>query len=163
MNPLTLIVLLLFAPRSFVKRAVVHDVATEFERNKQLLASFPDKQLPPEQLVGYEEAAASRVAKIREGLFAAFFYTATAVIMAVLSAMLLSAEFGKPTMHTTYAIQIIAAAIILIATLALLGWEIQSWGGNSLPEKANRWLFRSQYWLGTYLFVLAVSWDQSAI
>jgi hypothetical protein len=163
MNPFTLTILLLLAPRSFVRRSVAHDVANEFASNKRLLASFPDKKLPPERLVEIEERAAKRVAKIRGALFGAFFYTATAVMMAVLSAMLLSAEFGRPTISVVYAIQIIAASVILIATLALLGWEIQSYGGSSLPEKANRWLFRSQYWVGTYLFVLAVSWDQSAI
>ncbi len=44
-------------------------------------------------------------------------------------------------------------------TLALLGWEIQSYKGVSLPENVNRWLFRLQYWFGTFLFVLSLPWS----
>ena len=155
--------MLLFAPKAFVKRAVAHDVAKEFETNTQLQKTFPNRELPPERLAEHEKLATKRVRKIRSALLSAFIYTLSAIAAAVFSAMILSSWMGKPSTLAVYAIQIVAAGIILIATLAVLGWEIQSWKGNTLPEKVNRWLFRSQYWVGTYLFVLAVSWDESAI
>ena len=163
MNPFISVILLLFAPKTFIRRSTAHAVSTEFETNKQLLEKYPDKELPPEDLKRYEEREGERTQKIRKALFGAFVYTVSAVVIAILSSLLLSAYFGKPTDLIVFAIQILAAAILLIATLALLGWEIQSIGGTTLPEQTNRWLFRAQYWLGTYLLVLSVSWDQSAI
>ena len=53
----------------------------------------------------------------------------------------------------------VAAGILLGATLSILGWEIQSYKGRTLPERVNRWLYRSLYVLGTFLLVLALSWQ----
>lgn len=39
-------------------------------------------------------------------------------------------------------VQIISGVFILWALLAVLGWKIQTWGGNSNVEKTELWTFR---------------------
>ena len=55
-------------------------------------------------------------------------------------------------------LQAFAGGILLAATLGRVGWNIQTYNGQTLAEKSNRWLFRSLYVLGTYQFVLATAW-----
>jgi hypothetical protein len=52
----------------------------------------------------------------------------------------------------------LGTAVLLWATLALKGWEIQTWGGVTLTERVNLWWFRGLYWIGTVLVVVAAIW-----
>ncbi|ESY56607.1 hypothetical protein X744_06005 [Mesorhizobium sp. LNJC372A00] len=52
----------------------------------------------------------------------------------------------------------LGTAILLWATLALKGWEIQTWSGVTLTERVNLWWFRGLYWIGTVLVVMAAIW-----
>jgi|ERR1043166_7917925 ABC-type dipeptide/oligopeptide/nickel transport system permease subunit len=157
-NPITSTILALARPSAFVRRAVKHDVAFEFEKNQELLKVYPDRSLPADRLKNFEDLAWERTHKIREALFVAFFSTVIAVVAGVVAGTTLGAITGTPSNVTVAILQVIGAAIILVATLAFLGWEIQSYKGQTLPEKVNRWLFRAQYWLGTFIFVLSVAW-----
>lgn len=158
MNPIKAIFLMLVRPRMFVRLSIEHDVALEFESNRQLLVAYPDRKLPPDKLKNFEDNARDRTRKIRSAFFAAIWYTVSAITLGLLTGHLIGLLAGKPSPILLSSLQIIAAGIILIATLSLLGWKIQSYKGQSLPEKANRWLFRTQYWIGTYLFVMSFGW-----
>jgi len=57
-------------------------------------------------------------------------------------------------------LQACSAAVVLVATLAACGWEIQTWGGESLVEKVNQWLIRSLFVVGTFFFSLFLGWAQ---
>jgi hypothetical protein len=58
-----------------------------------------------------------------------------------------------------YVLQAAGAAVILGATLAEIGRKIESYGGATLPEQMNGFMFRTLYVVGTFLFVVSVSWD----
>jgi len=92
-------------------------------------------------------------------VFTAVWSTALAVFVGLLAGFLVNAYVGRPADWVISACQVVGAAVILAATLALLGWEIQSWKGQTLAEKTNRWLFRSQYWAGTAVFVFSRYWS----
>lgn len=49
--------------------------------------------------------------------------------------------------------QIIGASLLLWATLFVRGWDIQTFGGVTLAERVNRWIFRALYCVGTALIV----------
>lgn len=51
---------------------------------------------------------------------------------------------------------IIGTGIILWATLGYLGWEIQSWDGETLPDQINRIWFRWLYIAGTLLLFISI-------
>ena len=158
-NPITLIFLILAFPAKFVRLAVKHDVALELETNQQLLSTYPNRKLPPDRLSDFEKNAWNRTKKIRSAIFGSVWSTGVAVILGLLTGYLIDRVAGKPSVAVLSSLQIVAAGIILVATLAFLGWEIQSFKGQTLPEKVNRWLFRTLYWLGTFLFVVSLGWS----
>jgi hypothetical protein len=158
-HPLRAIWLLIAKPARFVELATRHDIDQEFERNTHLLAIYPSRELPPDTVKNFEENAADRTRKIRSAFGSAAWSTLTAVLLGYFVGWGVATYRGKPPLWVTSVVAVAGAAVILIATLALLGWEIQSYKGTSLPEKVNRWLFRSQYWFGTFLFVLSLSWS----
>jgi hypothetical protein len=57
-------------------------------------------------------------------------------------------------------LQIAGTGLLLWATLFVRGWEIQSWGGNTLGERVNRWLYRALSFVGTLILVFALSLPQ---
>ena len=57
------------------------------------------------------------------------------------------------------ALQVIAGAILLWATLSYLGWEIQTYKSETLGEKVNRWIFRGNYCVGTAVLVCSLLWS----
>jgi hypothetical protein len=158
MNPIIAIILILVHPKEFVRLSVEHDIVLEFQTNRQLLNAYPDRQLPQEMRRDREIEALNRTKKIRKALFSASLYTALAIIFGYIAAHEIEAYFGKPSHNVALVVQIIAAAVILVATLSVLGWDIQSIKGQTLAEEANRHLFRTLYWIGTSLFVLSVVW-----
>lgn len=52
-------------------------------------------------------------------------------------------------------LQAASAAILLWGTVFVRGWDIQSYGGATLSERANRTLYRALYVVGTRLGVFA--------
>ena len=157
-NPIVATIEALISPDAFVRRSVQHDIESEFETNKELIKAYPDRTLPPDRAKNVEANARDRTLKIRAALSIAAFSTLLAVLAGVIVGSTLHDIAGSPSRTTVAILQVFGAGVILTATLAVLGWEIQSYKGQSLPEKVNRWLFRSQYWLGTFLFVMSVAW-----
>lgn len=137
-NPLTNILLLLFLPTRFVRRAVEHDVQLECKSNQQLREAFIENVLPAAHLKKFEDRAWARIRAIRIAFFSALGLTLVALAMGLLTGYCLRFKFGAPSGYVTTSFQIGGAAIILVATLAKVGWRIQSWDGETLPEKIDR-------------------------
>jgi len=49
--------------------------------------------------------------------------------------------------------QITGVLLLLWATLFVRGWDIQTYGGVTLAERVNRWIFRGMYCIGTAVVV----------
>lgn len=54
-------------------------------------------------------------------------------------------------------LQYIGIGVLLWATLANAGWNIQTMNGDTIPELVNEWMFRVLYVIGSFLLVLSVS------
>lgn len=158
-HPLKAVFFLLFRPTKFVALSAQHDVASEFKTNKQLAEQYPDHQLPSDRLKKFEENSWDRTKKIRVAFFTALWSTTLSVLVGIFVGYFASSWYGKPSSVILTGLQVAGAGVILVATLALVGWEIQSWKGCTLPEKTNRWLFRAQYWFGTALFIFSLTWS----
>lgn len=50
-------------------------------------------------------------------------------------------------------LQIIGGLLLLWATLFIRGWDIQTYGGVTLAERVNRWIFRTLYCIGTAIII----------
>lgn len=159
MNPVQATLLIVFCPSKFVEAAVLHDVTLEFETNTQLRDQFPDRRLPPERLQGFRATALERTRKIRRALFGSILVTIATIVVGWLVGLMLLKVFGPAPVVLISVLQIAGAGTMLGATLAEIGREIESWGGKTLPERVNLWLFRASYTLGTFVFVLSVGWS----
>lgn len=50
-------------------------------------------------------------------------------------------------------LQITGVLLLLWATLFVRGWDIQTYGGVTLTERINRWIFRALYCIGTAIII----------
>jgi hypothetical protein len=70
----------------------------------------------------------------------------------------LKCSLGSANASLATLFQVVSAAAVLIATLAVRGWEIQSYAGTTLPERVNQWLARALFVFGTFFFSLFLGW-----
>ena len=100
--------------------------------------------------LGEEEA--KRLETVRRALVKSAGVVFVAVLLGWLIGSLLGDVFGCTTKGITNGLQIVGAGVLLWGTLFVRGWEIQSYGGETLPERVNRWLFRGLSFSGTAVF-----------
>ena len=102
------------------------------------------------------ENASPRIAKVRAALCEALVWALSSLffgyILGKLGVLFLvqPQSLARPFVY-------LGTAILLWAAFALRGWEIQTWGGETLTERVNRWIFRGLYWLGTLFLVAAAT------
>lgn len=152
------ITLLLFFPSRFVRLATGETIKSEFNSNEQLKAQFPEEQLPPEKYKEFEEGILKSTNAVRHSFLVAFGWVFAAIAGGYLLGRLSGSILGSAPKLLINLLQLFAAGILLGATLGLVGWEIQTYGGNTLPEKTNRYLYRSLYIIGTVLLVVSLAW-----
>lgn len=150
---------LLAAPERFVARATDHAIAVEFERNRQLLEQFPDKNLPARRRSEFEAKVRSQTMRVRSSVLSSIGITLAAIVVGVVVGVALRRFVGAPSKLAVYLLQGAGAAILLGATLSEVGRKIETWSQNSLSEEVNAFLFRTLYVVGTFLFVVSVAWD----
>lgn len=61
------------------------------------------------------------------------------------------------TTSTIAWLQIAGASLLLWGTLFIRGWEIQSYGGVTLTERVNQWIYRALYCTGTAVVVYSLA------
>ena len=81
------------------------------------------------------------------------------ILVGWLSGMLLTKGFGPAPDATSTVCQFGGAGILLWATLSKQGWNIQTFNGNTLPERLDRYIYRGLYVFGTWLLVLSLAWS----
>ncbi|MDH5180586.1 MAG: hypothetical protein OEZ39_12060 [Gammaproteobacteria bacterium] len=151
-NAIKAVSLAVFRPRAFIKYAIAHDCA-------KIKEAYDGRDLTPQEIENTRNLSAKRLCSLRSSLGRAWLLTEVAVACGIVFGFILQSSVGAASSRTVLLLQLIGASIILAATLALLGWDIQSMEGDTLPERVNQWLFRFQYWVGTFLFVLSVVWS----
>lgn len=58
-------------------------------------------------------------------------------------------------------LQVIGASLLLWGTLFVRGWEIETWKGQTLIERVNRWIYRALYCMGTSILVASLTWSRA--
>lgn len=135
--------LLLFRPNKFQE--------IENEDNKLLNAENAQREAHP------------RSSTVRK----AFIYSALLVILSCAIGYSLGLLVGNIVIcanpRLISFLQIGGACILLWGTLFVRGWEILSWGGVTLSERVNQWLYRFLYCIGTVVIVSSLAWPQCAV
>lgn len=128
-------VLLVFRPSEFERVAAAENAKLETEPNDER----------------------SRTVHIRTALCASFTAVALATAAGAITGLLAAKALGSPGTGLTI-LQMVGAFLVLWATLAVRGWEIQSFAGATLEEQVNRWIYRSLYTVGTFLLIMSLFW-----
>lgn len=137
-SPARAMVLLLFRPARF----------------NELAAAYA-KAGPPHPKWSFPETPTQRV---RAKTAVSFLVMLTAVVPGWATGILCLKFYGAAPSILVQLAQYMGIGILLWATLAKGGWDIQTIKGESLPELVDRWIYRTLYCLGSYLLALSVSW-----
>jgi len=99
-----------------------------------------------------------RALMLRRALFSSLMLVLASGILGCLIGFLMVQIYPIPPSLVTTVMQALGALLLLWATLFVRGWDIQSFGGVTYTERANRWIYRSLYCIGTGVLVLSVIW-----
>lgn len=100
----------------------------------------------------------SDIEKVRNALGLSFLLVACSGVFGSGLGWLLDQIVGPASPGAISAFQIVGVLILLWATIAVRGNEIETWDTVTLTERVNRWIFQGLYFVGTTLLVLSVSW-----
>jgi hypothetical protein len=95
---------------------------------------------------------------VYKAIFVSFTIVATTVLFGYLVGQCLKILYGPSSQLIYQWLQYTGIAILLWATLAKQGWNIQTWNGTTVAEKIDKWVFWSLYLLGSFILVLSVAW-----
>lgn len=87
-----------------------------------------------------------------------FFIVLLAAIAGALGGLTLLSLFGEASSRSVAVLQIVGASILLMATIYVRGADIETWAGETLIERVNRWLYCGGYFLGTAAIVASLAW-----
>jgi hypothetical protein len=98
-----------------------------------------------------------RVLFVRRALLSSLLLVMAAGATGFLLGVLAGQYIGQssPSVAT---LQVVGATILLWATLAVRGWDVQTFSGATLTERVNQWIYRFLYCLGTSLLVMSIGW-----
>jgi len=116
--------------------------------NALLLFFWPSKLISIAIKNGQDKSSASEsVLKIRSSYFKAIATISFLCIIAVVVAYIINYIGGLGAVQLT-AMRFFCSALIALAVLAKLSWEIQTWKGQTVPEEVNSFLFKLFYKAG---------------
>lgn len=101
----------------------------------------------------------SRAATVRHALFGSGCLVFLAGAVGYLSGLGLGSLHCARPGHIGL-LQIVGTCLLLWGTLFVRGWDIQTYGGVTLTERVNQWLYRFLYCTGTAVLVSSLSWTQ---
>lgn len=129
------------------------------------LAVFRPQRFTDEEALHSERLRATPPAESRPGVYnlRQAFLRALQLVLAsggvgVALAKVLCWAYGRAGSSTIAGFQIASALLLLWATLAVLGWDIQTFKGGTLSEKVNQWIYRFLYCFGTVTLVISLAW-----
>jgi hypothetical protein len=107
-----------------------------------------------------EKKGKQRHVHVRQALGKSFLTVAASGVLGWVVGRLMVSVVGCAAASLIGGLQVTGAGILLWGTLFVRGWDIQTWGGQSLTERVNQWLYRALYFAGTTILVCAIAWSQ---
>lgn len=132
---LKLVALLLFRPSRFLERQAENNAVLNAVKNPQEIESA---------LV------------VRHAFFSSLILVASSAAFGYVAGLIVGwLSCASPGAMTW--LQIIGTSLLLWGTLFIRGWEIQSYGGVTLTERVNQWIYRTLYCVGTSVLVSSLA------
>lgn len=145
--------LLVFRPKRFIELAVEHDFQNLLATDAGFRKTHADRAMTESFWLHNEPNERSRTETMRAGLAKSLRSTITSVVAGIVIGGAIRWGLQHPLRIIAAAVAVSGAAVLLAATLALRGREIASWDRETLPEELDASLFRTLYWIGTFLIV----------
>jgi hypothetical protein len=95
--------------------------------------------------------------KLKRAFWTSLFFVLCSIAIGYFSGKMLGAVIGPGAARLVASLQIVGGMLLLWATLFVRGWDIQSFGGVTLTERVNQWIYRSLYCLGTAIVVASLA------
>lgn len=146
----------IFIPKKFIEIATEESIESELETNKQLAKAYPNNVLPDSRKEEFRKGEEERTTLLRKSICKSFLYlSCTISISLILSFVLARILIIAISPIIIIIIRFISASLVFWAVLGRLGWEIQTWRGDTLPEKINILWYRFLYILGVFLLMFS--------
>lgn len=143
--------LLFLSPNHFKQSAIADDDAHVLREARKVK---PDYTPSSEHSRDMEVAYSQRTRALRRGIGMSLFLILAAVALAWFTVWLMQKAGFSLTPDGVRWLQLASLLLVVWATLSELGWEMQSWSGRTLPERLNKFWFRTLYFLGTYVVAI---------
>ena len=98
-----------------------------------------------------------RAVKVRRAVWESLVWVLSSIAAGYFGGLLLGTFSGQATSALIQALQVLGVTVLLWATLFVRGWDIQSWGGVTLTERVNQWIYRLLYCFGTSAIVASLA------
>lgn len=97
--------------------------------------------------------------KVRRALFGSMALVLLAGAIGWAVGTVLTFLYGPACASTISILQTTGALILLWATLAVRGWDIQTYSSVTLSERVNQWIYRFLYCCGSVMLVWSLFWQ----
>lgn len=159
MNPAIGVALALLAPGTLEALSLNDAIEKEKQLRPDWAASLPGGILPAKMLKNYAENARRQTTVLRKAIFIGIWQGLAPVLVGVAAGMIFAVLLGPPPKVAVYTLQVLGAATIMAGTTTKAGQEIETFDGNTLPERLNAQLLPGLSMIGTTILVLGYVWD----
>jgi hypothetical protein len=121
-------------------------LAKEEEKDEEDRKKLPQPVPPPEQ----------RAFIIRRAFWTSLLLMIASAAIGYIGGQVINELLCSVPMIIITLFQITGALLLLWGTLFVRGWEIQSYGGVTLSERANKWIYRALYCIGTSVVICSL-------
>lgn len=119
------------------------NLAKEEEKDEEERKNLP--QPPP--------AREKRAYVIRRAFRSSFILVIASASIGFIVGQIADELLGSVPEIVITSLQITGALLLLWGTLFVRGWEVQSFGGVTLSERVNKWIYRALYCIGTAIII----------
>lgn len=144
-----------FLPERCIESSTKEDLEYNLKLGQAWHGTYASiKEVPLEKVKETQENEEKRVKTLRSSIFQSFLRSAILLILALLIGSIIKPDWWPPSLGL--GLGVLSAFLLTWATFGALGWEIRSWKGNTLPERLNKFWFRSLFGTGMILLFTAL-------
>jgi len=130
------------------------DFEKELASNEQLACSSPENKLKCRQEITHRTS--QRLNLLRRRLGFSFILIISAIMVGVFCISLRNNNILTNILVPNYLFAVLSLVCFSWATLGRLGWEGQSWKGDTVFEDLDELIFKLLYWFGAFFGLLAI-------
>jgi hypothetical protein len=98
---------------------------------------------------------------VSKGFWVSLMLVIIAALVGAVAGVFFGAIFGHASANTVMCLQAVGAFLLVWGTLFVRGWEIQTWDGQTIEERVNRWIYRTLYFIGTVIIASSLTWPKA--